>query len=371
MRNTLFVTIALFALFFSAEMAGAAVSPGYDPNATLTGGVRYKSFNSGNDREIYLGIPDLGVGGNRVEVDAVWQASNHIIYTYNAGAGNETTSVNTGVNVYNLTYPSVGTVNLGSLNYVQIHVANRAAGTTVDFNNVTLNGQSLGNFSASEGTTVTWMVTGSDLTSGFTIEGDILLTGAQPNGENNKVEIDVGYSVPLSIATSSLPGGTLLNPYSQTLAAAGGVLPYTWSISAGALPDGLDINPSTGEISGTPITADTFSFTAQVMDATSSTAVKNFSIVIESLPVRYGDPGMPINYQDIIQTAYDHCVDGYIIEVQALDFPGDVTCDQNVSVVLQGGYDQAFNDNPSGFTTITGTLTITNGTVVIANIIVR
>src|SRR5208283_5146493 len=57
---------------------------------------------------------------------------------------------------------------------------------------------------------------------------------------------------PLTITTASLPGGQLNLAYSQTLAATGGLAPYAWSISTGALPAGLTLNAATGAISGTP-----------------------------------------------------------------------------------------------------------------------
>ncbi len=176
---------------------------------------------------------------------------------------------------------------------------------------------------------------------------------------------------PLSITTSSLPSGTVLTAYSQTLAATGGVLPYTWSVSTGSLPDGLTINSSTGTVSGTPTKAGTFNFTAQVMDATSSTAVRNLSIIVGSIPVRYGNPVAPINPATLIQSAYDQCVDGYIIQVQTLEFPtNDILFDRPITITLQGGFDEGFTGNPS-FTTINGTLTIQDGKVVIENIIIK
>jgi hypothetical protein len=148
------------------------------------------------------------------------------------------------------------------------------------------------------------------------------------------------------------------------------VLPYNWTVSAGALPDGLHLNSSTGEISGTPTTSGAFDFTIQATDATSSTAFRNLSITIGSLPVRYGDPGAPINYDQIIQSAYDQCIDGYIIQVQDLAFSGDVICDHNVTITLQGGFDESYTNNAS-FTTIQGRLIISNGTVVVENIVIR
>ena len=176
------------------------VQAGYIQGAVLNAGVRYKSLNNGTTREIYLGKPDLGIGTNRVEIDAVWTGSNNIRFTYDPAAGNLQTHVQTGANGYDLTYP-IGDLN--DLNYMQIDVINRAAGTTVELNNVTLktigldgiaSGDTpLGNFPAPSLNSLSWMVTGADLSNGFEIQGELVLSGPQPNGETNKVEILVGH----------------------------------------------------------------------------------------------------------------------------------------------------------------------------------
>ncbi len=78
--------------------------------------------------------------------------------------------------------------------------------------------------------------------------------------------------LPLSVTTTALPAGTVNYGYSTMLAAAGGVLPYSWSITSGGLPPGVNLDPSSGVISGTPTTTGTYPFTAQVTDSESPPA---------------------------------------------------------------------------------------------------
>jgi hypothetical protein len=86
----------------------------------------------------------------------------------------------------------------------------------------------------------------------------------------------------LNIDTTSLPGGTVGVPYSQTLTASGGTSPYTWSLASGTLPAGLTRSGAT--ISGTPTTAGTYSFTVGVTDAASGTDTQPLSITIGAAP---------------------------------------------------------------------------------------
>ncbi len=85
---------------------------------------------------------------------------------------------------------------------------------------------------------------------------------------------------PLTVSTVSLPSGTTGVVYSQTLAATGGVAPFTWSISSGTLPAGLALNTTSGAISGTPTAAGTSTITLQVKDTNLTTATKSLTIVI-------------------------------------------------------------------------------------------
>jgi Putative Ig domain len=71
---------------------------------------------------------------------------------------------------------------------------------------------------------------------------------------------------PLTIATESVPKAYPRQDYRFALQATGGVVPYRWSIFAGALPDGMTLDES-GVLSGAPTKAGEFHFTAEVRDS--------------------------------------------------------------------------------------------------------
>lgn len=91
-----------------------------------------------------------------------------------------------------------------------------------------------------------------------------------------------------------LPQGIRTFLYTQSLIASGGTAPYTFSISGGLLPPGLNLSPA-GVISGVPTLAGTYAFTAKVTDSNGWTASKNFSVTIMDLTT----PG-PLNINDTV-----------------------------------------------------------------------
>ncbi len=77
----------------------------------------------------------------------------------------------------------------------------------------------------------------------------------------------------------ALPSARVGSPYAVTLAATGGEPPYRWSV-AGTLPAGLNLDPNTGVISGTPSTATTTQFTVTVTDDADTMASRVLSLTI-------------------------------------------------------------------------------------------
>ena len=92
----------------------------------------------------------------------------------------------------------------------------------------------------------------------------------------------IGPAVAPTIITDALPDGTVGTPYSQRLF-ANGTEPITWRVVAGELPKGLDLNETTGEISGTPTAAGTASFTVKATNSAGSDT-KELSITITKAP---------------------------------------------------------------------------------------
>lgn len=94
----------------------------------------------------------------------------------------------------------------------------------------------------------------------------------------------VDPTLPVQIVTTTLPDGTVNQPYSGQVVVASGKAPYTWAIDSGTLPVGLTFNDVNGTISGTPMVATTTrtAFIVVVTDSGSpvSTATQELEIVI-------------------------------------------------------------------------------------------
>src|ERR1039458_7278067 len=131
-------------------------------------------------------------------------------------------------------------------------------------------------------------ITGTPTATGtfnFTVKVNDSSTPSQSVTANLSITVNAA----LTITTTSVPNGSVGANYNATVSAAGGIEPYVWSIISGSLPPGL--TPSNNndmlQISGTPTTTGTYTFTAQVTDSEGSPASTSasFTIAINSRPV--------------------------------------------------------------------------------------
>jgi hypothetical protein len=129
----------------------------------------------------------------------------------------------------------------------------------------------------------------------------VRVTDATNQSDNQQLTLNIVAPLPPTINAFTLPTGTVNQPYPNTqLTATGGALPYTWSVNP-ALPNGLSLNPSSGVISGTPLSGSNglTSHTFTVADSTvpinqiNSTAPKSLTINANVTPVTITNSSLP------------------------------------------------------------------------------
>jgi hypothetical protein len=154
----------------------------------------------------------------------------------------------------------------------------------------------------------TWTITSGALPSGLMLNaasGVIAGTPAAAGTSTFTVEVTDSQDPPavasrelsITVSTPSTPllpiftsigvvvRGNPFNPY-RPLTAGGGVQPFTWSLTDGALPDGLALDPATGLISGTPTRTGLFGFTVRLTDAVGQFVTRVTSIdVVRGLAI--------------------------------------------------------------------------------------
>ncbi len=138
------------------------------------------------------------------------------------------------------------------------------------------------------------VISGTPTTAG-TFNFTVQISDAANLSATAQLSITIIDPAPLALSTTSLPNGARNVDYTAVLRASGGVAPYSWSVTAGSLPPGLDLG-SSGVISGTPTTTGTASFTVQVADAespTPATISEPLSIVINPEPFSIATTSLP------------------------------------------------------------------------------
>ena len=140
---------------------------------------------------------------------------------------------------------------------------------------------------------ITGTPTGSG-TSAFTIGA----TDANGNTGSRSYSVNVGTSS-LTLNPATLPSATQGAPYSQVVTASGGTGPYTYSVSSGALPAGLSLNPNTGAITGTPTGSGVSNFTIQALDSQGNTGGRAYSVNVGTNSLAVNPSSLPSGTQGL------------------------------------------------------------------------
>jgi uncharacterized protein YhjY with autotransporter beta-barrel domain len=161
-----------------------------------------------------------------------------------------------------------------------------------------------GAFSASGGTApYTFEVTAGSLPAGLTLATDGTLSGTPTTvgsfnftvtatdattGTGSPFTKSEPYTlvingVPLTLTPSTVPDATYGSAYTPVvLSASGGTGPYSFEVTAGALPPGLAL-ATDGTLSGTPTQAGTFPYTVTATDAEGSTGSQPYTLTVAAV----------------------------------------------------------------------------------------
>ncbi|MFZ7102469.1 MAG: putative Ig domain-containing protein [Peptococcaceae bacterium] len=108
------------------------------------------------------------------------------------------------------------------------------------------------------------------------------LPGTMPDSDVTATAVFGAAAAP-AITTTSLEKAVAGSIYLAPIQAEGS-RPITYEVTSGTLPDGLSLDPDTGEITGIPTTGGTYTFTVQV-ENTSGYDTQELSITVETAPV--------------------------------------------------------------------------------------
>jgi hypothetical protein len=189
--------------------------------------------------------------------------------------------------------------------------------------------------------------TANDTSGGYTVTATITASGAP------SVAFSLTNTAPtISLTPATLGNGTAGSPYSATFGANGGTGPYAFTVSVGALPDGLTL-ATDGVISGSPTAPTTASFTVQAQDTDGFTGTRQYSITVVA----------PAGQPYTVGTASDS---GGVATFAACTSAANTTCRLRdaLGYAISGTDTISFNSTGRGMIGLGGTLTIgTNVTI--------
>jgi hypothetical protein len=99
------------------------------------------------------------------------------------------------------------------------------------------------------------------------------------NGKVTAKNIVLKSPYPQFTTVSPLADGQATALYTASIAATGGVAPYSFAFTGGTLPTGLTL-AANGQLSGTPTVPGAYDFTVTVTDSATVSASSSFTMTI-------------------------------------------------------------------------------------------
>ncbi len=179
--------------------------------------------------------------------------------------------------------PATTTVDPGDSINLTANIAHDSSGVSWSMTGTGCSGSACGSLSGNTATSVTYTAPAT-VTTAFSVA--ITATSKKDTAKTSSISLSIPVNPAIATAIGALAAGQVGSTYSVTLTSAGGISPYSWSVTQGNLPAGLTLASSTGTISGIPSASGPSSFTIQMKDSGSPalTATGQFSIAIAPAP---------------------------------------------------------------------------------------
>ena len=127
----------------------------------------------------------------------------------------------------------------------------------------------------------------------------VTATSVADNAVHASAAATISSTSVFTITTRSVPSATMAKPYSTSLTTSGGEPPYQWSIVSGSLPAGVQLNSSTGTLSGSATQSGVFSFTVRGTDGLSQSAQQALTLDVSRSSVVCGPPTYSCSRADL------------------------------------------------------------------------
>jgi hypothetical protein len=248
---------------------GGATPYTWSVNPTLPNGLSL-DLNSG-------AISGTPLSGSNNDYNPTFTVTDSTVPTHQTATRSYTLKIN--ANVTSVTITTTSPLLAGTVGQAYTAPPLAASGGTLPYNWSNTTAMPPGLSVGADGT-----ITGTPTTSGTTSTTFKVLDSTVPNQQSATKPLSITINAaPLSLAitTNSLPDGKKNQAYASTLAASGGTIPYTWSVTPG-LPTGLTLAPATGVISGTPTAMSNINYNFTVQDSTNQTTTKQLKLQIKN-----------------------------------------------------------------------------------------
>ena len=187
-------------------------------------------------------------------------------------------------------------------------------------------------------------------TASGTFDFVVTATDAMTYSATQNYSLGVDAAPTIVVSPGSLQPGVSGVPYQQAFTASGSAGPFTFEVTAGALPPGMGLTAD-GLLSGTPTAAGSYDFTVTATDPQTYSGSSAFTLVVEARPDPTDDPTLRNSVQaqvDAMQRlafAQLQNVNGRLEQLRSCH---DSSASMSVRVEGQGDFDAATGEGHEG-----------------------